>query len=113
MHRHRVVLPAVLVIGLLAPHAARGDGPDFSTLIGSVEKIDQDTLKVKPADKAKKTLELKVTGTSKFHLLAPQVLRGQDRHHPAPRPRSPTWPPASRLPSSIPRPTRKTSCSRP
>ncbi len=77
MHCHRFVLPAVLVIGLLAPHAARGDGPDFSTLVGSVETIDQDTLKVKPADKAKKTLVLKVTGTSKFHLLAPQVRAGK------------------------------------
>ena len=78
-HARKILILGVasLLVGAFGALPARADGPDFSTVIGSVEKFEQDTLKIKLADKVRKTIELKVTGTSKFHLLAPQVRTGK------------------------------------
>jgi len=67
----------VLVILLLGASLAQAQSADFLTVVGHVEKFEKDTLKVTLGDKVKKTLELTVTGTSKFHLLAPQVRSGK------------------------------------
>ena len=73
MQTNRYALTVVLSLFLFGPSLAYADSPDFLTVVGKVEKFEKDTLKVSMGDKSKKTLELKVTGTSKFHLLAPQV----------------------------------------
>ncbi|QDU18907.1 hypothetical protein [Urbifossiella limnaea] len=66
--------------GLTAALAAAQDAPPLLTAHGSVEKADKDTLTVKPraADgKFQKAVALKVTGTSRVTVLAPQVRDGK------------------------------------
>lgn len=72
----RPLVLAVFVFGL-GSSFAYADSSDFSTIVGTVEKFEKETLIVHTGDKSKKTVELKVTGTSKFHLLAPQVRSGK------------------------------------
>jgi hypothetical protein len=75
MRTIRSASPVAPLVLLIAASLAQAEMPIFSTIIGSVEKFDKDTLTVTMNEKSKKTVELKVAGTSKFHLLAPQ-LRG-------------------------------------
>ena len=70
-------LIVVLVIFLLGTTLVHAESPDFSTAVGTVEKFEKEMLTITTGDKPKKTVELKVTGTSKFHLLAPQVRSGK------------------------------------
>jgi predicted SnoaL-like aldol condensation-catalyzing enzyme len=75
--------PLVVLIALLTlASLARAESPDFITLVGHVDKFEKDTLTVTVGDKTKKdksakTVELSVTGTSKFHQLVPQVRAGK------------------------------------
>ena len=57
----------------LAGSLAHADSPEFNTAVGTVEKIDKHAVTVTLADKAKKSIEFKITGTSNFALFAPQV----------------------------------------
>lgn len=68
---------AVLVTCLLLTSVACAEPPDFSTVVGTVVKFEKETLTISTGDKAKNTVELKVTGTSKFHLMSPQVRAGK------------------------------------
>src|SRR5262249_23507879 len=67
----------VLVTCLLLTSMAHADPPDFSSAVGTVGKFEKEGLTINAGDKSKKTLELKVTGTSKFHLMSPQVRSGK------------------------------------
>ena len=67
----------VLATCLLMTFVACAEPPDFVTAVGTVGKFEKDTLTISTGDKPKKTLEFKVTGTSKFHLMAPQVRAGK------------------------------------
>ena len=70
---HSLIAITVLLVGSLA-HA---DLPDVDTATGSVEKFDKETVTITLANKAKKSIELKITGTSNFSLFAPQVRSGK------------------------------------
>jgi hypothetical protein len=72
-------LPALLLVlaPLFVSYEARAEGPEFATAIGAVDKFEKETLTISVGEKIKKTLDLKVTGTSKVHLLAPQVRAGK------------------------------------
>lgn len=67
----------IVALMLLVPGTARADSTEFQTVVGTVEKFEKETLTVTAGEKPKKTVELKVTGTSKFHLLVPQVRSGK------------------------------------
>src|SRR3954465_10807067 len=73
-----VPLALVLALGAAAPAQEKKNAPDLPVLLtasGVVDKSDKESLTVKPrgADgKFQKTLVLKVTGTSKVAVLAPQ-----------------------------------------
>lgn len=71
------LLCLTMAISLLSIQAARAEGPDFLTVIGTVEKLEKETLIISTHDKPKKSVELKITGTSKFHLLTPQNRGGK------------------------------------
>lgn len=62
---------------LLVSTFAFAEEPDFVTAIGTVGKFEKDTLTISTVDKNKKTISFKITGTSKFHLMAPQVRSGK------------------------------------
>ena len=68
-----LIAVTILVLGSLA-HA---ESPDFATAVGTVEKFDKDSVTITLADKAKKSFDLKITGTSNFSLFAPQVRSGK------------------------------------
>ena len=70
---HSLIAITVLLVGSLA-HA---DLPDVDTATGIVEKFDKETVTITLANKAKKSIELKITGTSNFSLFAPQVRSGK------------------------------------
>ena len=73
--RSVVFLASVFALSAYVANAA--ESPDFLTTVGIVDKVEKETLFVTTGDKAKKTVELKITGTSKFHQLAPQVRSGK------------------------------------
>lgn len=75
MQATRQPLVVMLVIFLLG--TAHAESPDFSTVVGTVDKFEKETLTITTGDKPKKSVQLKVTGTSKFHLLSPQVRSGK------------------------------------
>jgi hypothetical protein len=75
--RHIVLLMAGIAIWCSGSTAMQAASPDFVTAVGSVEKLEKDTLRINAGDKTKKTVELKVTGTSNFFLLSPQVRAGK------------------------------------
>ena len=64
---------AFLLLGTLA----LADSTDFDTAVGTVEKFDKESVTITLADKPKKSIELKITGTSNFTLFAPQVRSGK------------------------------------
>jgi len=69
-----------LTVGLTAALAAAQDAAPLLTAHGAVEKADKDALTIKPraADgKFQKAVTLKVTGTSKVAVLAPQTREGK------------------------------------
>ena len=66
-----------ILVFVLATSVSFADSLDFSTATGTVEKFEKDTLTVLLGEKSKKTIEFKVTGTTKLHLLAPQVRGGK------------------------------------
>jgi len=75
----RILLPVVVLVCLTAALSAQdkkgSTEPTLLTATGVVEKADKDTLTVKPrgADgKFQKAVSMKVTGTSKVTILAPQ-----------------------------------------
>ncbi|MFO0796395.1 MAG: hypothetical protein U0804_02900 [Gemmataceae bacterium] len=73
-----LVLAAAL--GLAAAFATAQDATPLLTAQGTVDKADKDALTVKPraADgKFQKAVTLKVTGTSRVTVLAPQVRDGK------------------------------------
>lgn len=53
---------AVLVTCLWVTSVVSAEPPDFSTVVGNVDKFEKETLTISTGDRAKKTLELKVTG---------------------------------------------------
>ena len=67
----------VAVTFLLLGSLAHADSPDFDTAVGTVEKFDKESVTIALADKPKKSIELKITGTSNFTLFAPQVRSGK------------------------------------
>lgn len=72
------LLPCIVLTACLAaPSFAFAEAPDFLTIIGTVDKFEKETLTISTGDKTRKTVELKVTGTSKFHLMSPQVRSGK------------------------------------
>ena len=68
-------LIAVTII-LFGSHA-HADSTDFDTAVGTVEKFDKESVTITLADKPKKSIELKITGTSNFTLFSPQVRSGK------------------------------------
>ena len=73
---HRL-LTVLLVLFLLRATLAHAESPDFSTAVGTVSKIEKEMLTITTGEKPTKTVVLKLTGTSKFHLLSPQVRSGK------------------------------------
>ena len=67
----------VAVTFLLLGSLAHADSPDIDTAVGTVEKFDKESVTITLADKPKKSIELKITGTSNFTLFAPQVRSGK------------------------------------
>jgi hypothetical protein len=70
---------ALLVVVFLAACAPAADPPPLLLAQGSVEKVDKDTLAVKPRGpdgKFGKSLVLKITGTSKVTTLLPRMQKG-------------------------------------
>ena len=63
----------LLVLGSLA----QADSSDLDTALGTVEKFDKESVTITLSDKPKKSIELKITGTSNFTLFAPQVRSGK------------------------------------
>ena len=51
--------------------------PSLFTAEGTVKKIEKEPLLITVGEKVKKTVELKVTGTSNFFLLTPQMRSGK------------------------------------
>ena len=71
----RLLFSLVALVGLTLTLSAQDKNAPLLTASGVVDKADKDTLTVKPrgADgKFQKTLNLKVTGTSKVTVLTPQ-----------------------------------------
>ena len=71
----RLLLPVLALFGSLTALAAQDKEPALTAATGVVEKADKDALTVKPRGpdgRFQKTVTLKVTGTSKVFLLAPQ-----------------------------------------
>lgn len=71
------LFPIIALIVLLSGSIAFADSPAFETAVGSVEKFDKESVTITLADKPKKIVELKITGTSNFSLFAPQVRSGK------------------------------------
>ena len=67
----------IAVTFLLLGSLAHADSNDFDTAVGTVEKFDKESVTIALADKPKKSIELKITGTSNFTLFAPQVRSGK------------------------------------
>ena len=67
----------IAVTFLLLGSLAHADSTDFDTAVGTVEKFDKESVTITLADKPKKSIELKITGTSNFTLFAPQVRSGK------------------------------------
>ena len=67
----------VLMVFLMGTTLTHAESPDFSTVVGTVDKFEKETLTIITGDKLKKSVQLNVTGTSNFHLLAPQVRSGK------------------------------------
>ncbi len=65
------------VVVLLLGSLAHADSSDFDAAVGTVEKFDKESVTITLADKPKKSIELKITGTSNFTLFAPQVRSGK------------------------------------
>lgn len=53
------------------------DSPALSTAVGTVEKAEKETVAIHVGEKPGRTLKLKITGTSKFTMLSPQVRDGK------------------------------------
>lgn len=71
-------LPSLIVVTILVLGSfAHAELPDFATAVGSVEKFDKVSVTITLADKPKKSIELKITGTSNFTVFAPQVRSGK------------------------------------
>ena len=51
--------------------------PDFVAVVGTVEKCDKELVTITLADKAKKAVDLKITGTSNFFIIAKQLRAGK------------------------------------
>jgi hypothetical protein len=77
MHARLELIIAVSIVLLLNRPATAADAPDFLTAVGHVKKFENNTLTVNVGEKSTKSVELSVTGTSKFHLLAPQNRAGK------------------------------------
>lgn len=75
----KTILATALLLALCAsaPPAACADAGDLLVAVGTVAKVDKDTLTVRTSDKPAKTLNLGLTGTSKFHLVSPQTRSGK------------------------------------
>jgi hypothetical protein len=56
---------------------AHADSTDFDAAVGTVEKFDKESVTITLADKPKKSIELKITGTSNFTLFSPPVRSGK------------------------------------
>jgi len=70
---------ALLVVVFLAVRATAADPPPLLLAQGAVDKVDKDTLTVKPRGldgKFGKSLVLKITGTSKVTTLLPRMQKG-------------------------------------
>ena len=63
----------IAITFLLVGSLAQADSPGFDTAVGTVEKFDKHAVTISLADKSKKSIEFKITGTSNFSLFAPQV----------------------------------------
>ena len=70
-------LIVVLMVFLMGTTLTHAESSDFSTVVGTVDKCEKETLTIITGDKLNKSVQLNVTGTSKFHLLAPQVRSGK------------------------------------
>ncbi len=78
MMRQRLGLALVVLI-LLAASARTADPPPLLTAQGAIDKVNKDTLTVKPRGpdgRFGKNLVLKITGTSKVTTLLPQMRKG-------------------------------------
>lgn len=67
----------IAVTFLLLGSLAHADSTDFDTAVGTVEKFDKESVTINLADTPKKSIELKITGTSNFTIFAPQVRSGK------------------------------------
>jgi|SRR5262245_13507610 len=73
-----IVLCGFLVAMCLSCLPATGaDAGDLSTAVGTVAKVEKETLTVRTSDKPVKSLNLTLTGTSRFHLVSPQTRSGK------------------------------------
>ena len=71
------IRPIITLTFLLVGSLARAESSDLSTAVGTVEMVEKETVTITLAEKTKKTVVLKVTGTSNFFLLTPQVRSGK------------------------------------
>ena len=74
----RRIVPCFFVALCLSCLPATGaDSGGLSTALGTVAKIDKDTLTVRTSDKPAKSLNLTLTGTSRVHVVSPQTRSGK------------------------------------
>jgi hypothetical protein len=69
--------PLLVLAVCLTATFAYAESPALSTATGTVEKVEKETLAVHTGEKPGKTLRLKITGTSRFSMLSPQVRDGK------------------------------------
>ena len=74
---HPQLRSLIVVTILVLSSIAHAESPNFATAIGTVEKFDKDSVTITLADKAKKSVDLKITGTSNFSIFSPQVRLGK------------------------------------
>lgn len=55
----------------------RAEPPDFVAAVGTVEKCDKELVTITFADKSKKAVELKITGTSNFFIIEKHLRAGK------------------------------------
>lgn len=67
----RPILTSLFLL-FAAALSAQAQAPNISIVQGTVEKAEKGSLKISTGDRPKRSLDLKVTGTSNLHLLAPQ-----------------------------------------
>ena len=74
---NKLLWPLLVLVVCLTATFSRAESPALSTATGTVEKAEKEPVAIHIGEKPGKTLRLKITGTSRFTLLSPQVRDGK------------------------------------